>query len=135
MAGCRCKLQREPSSSSKKPPEIQLVEPLEPCHDCHLLVPCLKVGAGQYASGYECSGCRTVRWGGVTHYSGPRVLGYVFANNAHICWRCHEAFTPLGYSFPMLDYAQGPMASLTTQSEYKNNAYCDECGCLINTER
>lgn len=110
------------------------VFPLEPCHECRKMAPCVAVPVVRYASGWECSLCRTPRWGGVTHVSGPRTIGLACANGVNICWRCAEGTTPPGQYLPALDYVHGPVGPITTLSEYKNDAFCDECGRCITSD-
>lgn len=114
---------------------VVTVEPVEPCHECQTLALCVAVPIVRYSSGWECSACRTTRWSGVTHASGPRVIGLRCAGGVHICWRCRDSTTPPGKDAPEIDYAHGPIAYIYSGSDYKNDYHCDECGGLITPNR
>lgn len=114
---------------------VAAVTPLEPCHECQAKALCVAVPLVRYSSGWECSACRSTRWSGVTHASGPRVLGLLCAGGVRICWRCRDSNTPPGKDTPEIEYVRGPIAFIYSQSNYKNDYHCDECGGLISSTR
>ncbi len=119
-----------------------LVTPLEPCHECKTLAACREVHPPpRLHSGWECTNCDEVRWGGVTLPGGPRPIGYSFAGGFFICWRCHRLHTMPAYvedtgprqslvasNYPRLGYLSGCMMTLYTDDKEPFERSCDECG-------
>lgn len=121
------------------------VKPVSSCQNCKTFAPCVEVvPPPRFHSGWECTSCGEVRWGGVLSAAGPLLIGYTFSNGCLICWRCHRLHTvapsmestlarqPSATNYPRLDYLSGYMTTLWSDSKEPLDRCCDECGVLVN---
>lgn len=116
------------------------VKPVERCPDCKQEAPCVEIDPPPLLhSGWECTNCGFIRWGGVLSKSGPRPIGYRFSGGMLLCWRCHRQHCPTGMhasSYPALDYLSGYMETIYDVDGTKTSfdRCCDECGVLVDAD-
>lgn len=123
----------------------RLVTPASPCQNCKTQADCVEVNPPpRFHSGWECTHCGEIRWGGVLSGAGPLLIGYTFSNGCIICWRCHRqnctahnmesVLEPSSNAsnYPSLPYLSGYMITLWSDHKAPLDRHCDECGVLIN---
>jgi hypothetical protein len=121
------------------------VKPVDPCQNCKTHAHCIeKDPPPQLHSGWECSYCGEIRWGGVLSAASVLRIGYEFSNGSVLCWRCHRkaitvdrmeqtlaARTANATSYPKLPYISGHMTTLWSDAKTLDRC-CDECGNLVD---
>lgn len=123
----------------------RLVVPASPCQNCKAHAKCVEVNPPpRFHSGWECTNCGEIRWGGVLSGAGPLLIGYTFSNGCLICWRCHRVNCTAhnmeseleqlknASNYPKLPYLSGYMTTLWSDSKEPLDRCCDECGVLVN---
>ena len=125
------------------------VKPVERCQNCKTQAPCLEVNPPpRFHSGWECTRCGEIRWGGVLSAAPALLIGYAFSNGSVLCWRCHRLHTVApsmegtlnrdktasATNYPRLSYLFGFMTTLWSDSKDPLDRYCDECGNLVNKD-
>lgn len=127
----------------------RLVTPASPCQNCKTRAKCVEVNPPpQFHSGWECSYCGEIRWGGVLSEAVQLLIGYTFSNGCLVCWRCHREHTmPRIYEhtreavaaalanasrYPDLSYLSGAMTTLWSDSKEPLDRCCDNCGVLVD---
>lgn len=122
-----------------------LVTPASPCQNCKTRAKCVEVNPPpQFHSGWECSYCGEIRWGGVLSEAVQLLVGYTFGNGGALCWRCHRkhcaahgmestlASQANASSYPNLPYLSGFMMALWSDAKDALERHCDECGVLVD---
>lgn len=124
------------------------VTPVQRCQNCKTQATCLEVHPPpRYHSGWECTGCGEIRWGGVLSASAW-IIGYTFSHGFILCWRCHRTNTvapamedalarqagATATNYPRLSYLSGYMTTLWNDAKCELDRHCDECGVLVNED-
>jgi len=129
------------------------VKPVSPCQNCKTHAQCVEVNPPpRFHSGWECTYCGEIRWGGVLSEAVHLLIGYTFSNGCVVCWRCHrqhctarsmeialsaQTNAPLvvqanASNYPDLPYLSGFMTTLWSDAKEALDRCCDECGVLVD---
>lgn len=123
----------------------RLVVPASPCQNCKTQAKCVEVNPPpRLHSGWECSNCGEVRWGGVLSEATSLRIGYTFSNGCILCWRCHRRHCTADNmenallaqvnvsDYPKLPYLSGFMMTLWSDTKEPLDRHCDECGVVVD---